>query len=65
MKQLKQLIKEVKRLKICDCYTDMRELRGIKQTVETVDIIVSEYKYRFNPNTDYKDWQKLKKLLGI
>ena len=71
---LKQLIKEVERLNknvrdstrllqgnctYCEELTG--KLKGIKQTVEAVD---KEYGLSVYVNVD-KDWQTLKKLLGV
>ncbi len=68
---IKQLIKEVEGLNILmnnyrpplsDSYYEMLgRLKGIKQTVEAVDNITG-----FEINWfDLKDWQTLKKLLGV
>ncbi len=69
MTQLKSLIKEVERLKeqykVCFNSNELKiiraEIQGIKQTVEAVDNITG-----FEINWfDLKDWQTLKRLLGV
>ena len=72
MNQLKQLIKEVESLieyaKIPEFKKEcLFELKGIKQTVEAV---YNQFQIRENKQCDlgiqwFKDWQSLKKLLGV
>ena len=69
---LKELIKEVETLKRNE--KDFKNtlgiavteslLQGIKQTVEAVDIFMYNY-FISKDDEDNRDWQKLKKLLGI
>ncbi len=67
MTQLKSLIKEVEKLiddcpnwKDCECENAI-QLQAIRKTVEAVDNITG-----FEINWfDLKDWQTLKKLLGL
>ncbi len=72
---IKELIEEVERLKeqykVCFNSNELKiiraEIQGIKQTVEAVVnspnyFVVTKYN---NGNEYYKDWQTLKKLLGL
>ncbi len=67
---LKELIKEVERLRqeVFEignseddkrAYLNVGKRRGIKQTVEAVDV------FTLMSFEEAKDWQKLKKLLGL
>ncbi len=61
MTNLKQLIKEVEKLrKVATDTYDNFYLKGIKQTVEAVDKRID-----FIWDDDDEDWQTLKKLLGV
>lgn len=73
---LKELIKEVERLKEDGKYflaaLNEKELRGIKQAVEAVDsayVFINNISYMVIDINDtvreYEDFQKLKKLLDI
>ncbi len=67
MNQLKSLIKEVEFLNAYeDNHTIKHEaelvLQGIKQTVEAVDNVELMQGFTLQ---EFKDWQTLKKLLGI
>ncbi len=76
---IKQLIKEVENLiddcpnwKDCECENAI-QLQAIRKTVEAVDIylilglreqgLILDYDMEMREN--YKDWQTLKKLLGV
>ena len=67
---LKQLIKEVERLKPkadtphFEVVVNAIKYSGIKQTVEAVDRLPSFVKYQVTQEFD-EDWQKLKELLGV
>ena len=63
MSLLKQLIKEVERLKKKSKYfhVDLK-IQGIRQTVESVENWL-QGDYIIDENS--KDWEKLKKLLGV
>ena len=63
---LKELIKEVE--KYNECYLPENRLwyKGTKQTVEAVDnSFIVEDKWSIKREEILKDWQKLKKLLGV
>jgi len=57
---LKELIKEVERLKKTKNFSCWTALQGIRQTVEALQSRVC-----FVHNTGSEDWQKLKELLEI
>ena len=68
MNKLKELIKEVERLKISmkiikNCVSCDSKFQGIRKTVEAVD------KYMITAFNEviggYEDWQKLKELLEV
>ncbi len=77
---LKQLIKEVERL-LCEkgdiekqfkhlpkgkcAYVQKLQLLGIKQTVEAVDNMMVNKWWLNKTTNEMKDWQTLKKLLGL
>ena len=66
---LKSLIKEVELLKKENDFYGIKEddsqLKGIKQTVEAVNKFVTYDWYAPCGTDESKDWQKLKKLLGL
>lgn len=57
---LKQLIKEVEKMKKSFDFSDMTTLKGVEMTVEAVDNCLTLNSSIFND-----DWLKLKKLLGL
>ena len=68
---LKELIKDVERLKIkkeihnISITSSDYKLQGIKQTVEAVNKFVTYDWYAPCGTEESKDWQKLKELLGL